>query len=608
MCNDFSIDINNTNYNVDLGQEQDFTISINETPDMVINLNEQGPMGPQGEEGPQGPQGPQGEKGAKGDTGEQGPKGDKGDTGNGIVNIEKASTVGLVDTYHVNYTNGNYDSFTVTNGRNGEGSVTDVTVNGVSVLDGSVAKVLVPTNNNQLTNGAGYITGITSSDITTALGYTPLSNVTKYGSSLSYSSNVLQLLDQNGNGLGSSVTIQSSPDIDNKSITTNSDDELQTVGVIDQNNTTNAIKTWIGTKAQYDAIVTKDSNTQYTCTDSGEIYLGTDLIANKAGNRNIGEIIPSTIPLTDAELHLLDGALIQGNGIYSAFVTYIAGLVSTYPNLFVSESDWQSAVTTYGVCGKFVYDSTNNTVRLPKITGILEGTTDLTALGDLVEAGLPNITGSLTSGGNGEVIHSSVIASGAFKKERTTASQVSYSGSGGNANLYFDASRSSSIYGNSSTVQPQTIKVLYYIVVATSTKTDIQVDIDKIATDLNGKADVDLTNATPAISFAAAMNNAGIRTVVETYSSGTSWYRVWSDKWCEQGGTNTNDGNIIITLLKPYRDTNYSVIATPASKNNNNPNFSAAIGTRTTTQFNISFSNSTTGNSCNHWLAYGYIN
>ena len=34
----------------------------------------------------------------------------------------------------------------------------------------------------------------------------------------------------------------------------------------------------------------------------------------------------------------------------------------------------------------------------------------------------------------------------------------------------------------------------YYIVVATSSKTDIQVDIDEIATDLNGKADVDLTN------------------------------------------------------------------------------------------------------------------
>ena len=34
----------------------------------------------------------------------------------------------------------------------------------------------IPTNNNQLTNGAGYITGITSGNVTTALGYTPVTN------------------------------------------------------------------------------------------------------------------------------------------------------------------------------------------------------------------------------------------------------------------------------------------------------------------------------------------------------------------------------------------------------------------------------------------------
>ena len=40
--------------------------------------------------------------------------------------------------------------------------------------------------------------------------------------------------------------------------------------------------------------------------------------------KNIGEIITSSIPLTDAGLHLLDGSLIQGGGIYDDFVQYIA--------------------------------------------------------------------------------------------------------------------------------------------------------------------------------------------------------------------------------------------------------------------------------------------
>lgn len=54
---------------------------------------------------------------------------------------------------------------------------------------------------------------------------------------------------------------------DNKSITTNASDQLQAIGVINQNDTTTALKSWTGTKAQYDAIVTKDANTLYNITD-----------------------------------------------------------------------------------------------------------------------------------------------------------------------------------------------------------------------------------------------------------------------------------------------------------------------------------------------------
>ena len=365
-------------------------------------------------------------------------------------------------------------------------------------------------------------------------------------------------------------------------------------------------------------------------------------------SRNIGEIVASTVPLTDAGLHLLDGALIQGSGIYADFVSYISSLYkeeevtwvqphltsntsygtvsstslySTYPpypafngivgggdkyisnstsggNLtwelpipikmasckvyqtgeasylnrfpssialqgsndgstwenigsasdysqptsenyievtvtnptyykyykwtfganfggntgiavseikidavyirrteyFCTEAEWQQSVTNYGVCGKFVYDSVNNTVRLPKVTGIIEGTTDLNALGDLVEAGLPDHTHTLTVGANAG-----------------SSWPSTYKAAWGNDDQYRDANKSSAttnsasacnpIYGNSDTVQPQTIKALYYIVIATSTKTNIQVDIDEIATDLNSKADVDLSNTTPSQSF-----------------------------------------------------------------------------------------------------------
>ena len=79
-------------------------------------------------------------RGAKGDTGAT------GETGNGISNIRKTSTSGLVDTYTITYTDGTTTTFTVTNGQNGTGSVADVWQNGVSVLDGTVAKVVADAN------------------------------------------------------------------------------------------------------------------------------------------------------------------------------------------------------------------------------------------------------------------------------------------------------------------------------------------------------------------------------------------------------------------------------------------------------------------------------
>jgi len=229
------------------------------------------------------------------------------------------------------------------------------------------------------------------------------------------------------------------------------------------------------------------------------LYLGENKIADNTCSRNIGEIIQSTIPLTDAGLHLLDGALISSAGSYAKFVNYIAGLVTDYPDLFVSESDWQSAVTTYGVCGKFVYDSTNNTVRLPKITGFTEGTTDVTALGDLIEAGLPNITGSFDGRGNGNGTSGwggALVSkgTGVFNVSYKTGTNSAYGVAETNNTVHYDvatfnASNSNPIYGKSSTVQPQSIKVLYYIVIANSTVT---ISIENLDVTEVGKAFVDL--------------------------------------------------------------------------------------------------------------------
>jgi len=291
--------------------------------------------------------------------------------------------------------------------------------------------------------------------------------------------------------------------------------------------------------------ITVDSNNKLIYTDNINF-----------SSRYIGEMIISSIPITDASVHLTDGALLQ-YGSYKAFIDYIADLYDSgnYSNIFETEANWQASVTTYGTCGKFVYDSVNNTVRLPKITGILEGTNTLAELGALVQAGLPVHThnrGNMEI--SGYLIGETTASGGSFSTVPYTAASAS---SSDYESYYTDfyASRSwtgttgNPIYSNNiqntSTVQPQTTKVYYYIVVATGTKTDIEVDIDEIATDLNGKADTDLTNVdnTAHIMIAGqGMPSKTKYTALSLGASGTNYTAPANGYFCIAITTNSTGG------------------------------------------------------------------
>lgn len=77
-------------------------------------------------------------------------------------------------------------------------------------------------------------------------------------------------------------------DIDGNTITFNSNNEIQTIGVINSSNNTTTLKLWTGTRAEYDEITTKDSNTLYYITDdTGD--LGTFANANLSNLSSTGE-------------------------------------------------------------------------------------------------------------------------------------------------------------------------------------------------------------------------------------------------------------------------------------------------------------------------------
>lgn len=202
-----------------------------------------------------------------------------------------------------------------------------------------------------------------------------------------------------------------------------------------------------------------------------------DAITSVLHKRNIGELIWSSLPLEDSTLLLANGLKLEKDGLYPAFVEYMNDLKSknSTGSWYCTEEEWQGIVAKYGACGKYVVEE--DFVRIPKLTGFIEGTVDTDALGDLVEAGLPNIEGWA----NFTDVTEKRSFNGCFHQTGKSAPAEGGGRSASRNYLAFDASRSNSIYGNSSTVQPQAIQQFIYIVISTdNTKgVDIAGDYDE---------------------------------------------------------------------------------------------------------------------------------
>jgi len=66
--------------------------------------------------------------------------------------------------------------------------------------------------------------------------------------------------------------------------------------------------------------------------------------------------------------------------------------------------------------------------------------------------------------------------------------------------------------------------------------------------------------------------------IVEKYKNGKSWYRIYSDGWCEQGGFlygDSDSNNKPVSFLKEFSDTNYSLNATVV---NHSDSYSGSTG------------------------------
>lgn len=268
--------------------------------------------------------------------------------------------------------------------------------------------------------------------------------------------------------------------------------------------------------------------------------------------------------------------------------------------LTCSYADYASDISTYGQCIRWAVDTVNETFKVPTIKdgSFIQQALSDSELGKCYKAGVPNITGSITK----QWVSRTATVTGAFLNSTKPTTGSGSPGTGGDANvtgvLDFDASNSSSIYGNSNTVQPEAVSLRYFVVVANGEINESMMDWAAWASSLSGKLNTDGSN------LGTGTGQGTVRAVVETYVNGTSWYRIYSDGWCEQGGfitMSSTSGNVY--FFKPFVDTNYTIMTTAQRDRHA---YQTVVTARNTHYFSW-LVDLITGYTGTMWTACGYI-
>lgn len=335
-----------------------------------------------------------------------------------------------------------------------------------------------------------------------------------------------------------------------------------------------------GTTAENDAFtgaegeITVDTEKHQLRVHDGETQ-GGFVIGSGGSGRNIGDIFYTT--RTDSGL---GGAVECNGGTYSTADYTGAGSIGELLEAgklpYVSLAEYATLLSTNGVVGVFGWDGTGTTsFRVPTLQDVFIECGQAAQLGNYMPAGLPNITASVN--GAKEVRLSDYT--GAFYSETSKSQSGTANVSGSDYhNLYLDASRSSSIYGNSDTVQPKAVKYRAMVQLFNSTTDEAVATVGTVVAQVGEN--------TTQIANRVVKGHELIDFQIPTAANGYTWYRKYADGWVEQGG-DVSGTNGTITFPITMAGSDYQIMANVKNKSitGSNSVFSLLTNNLTTTSF-----------------------
>lgn len=345
--------------------------------------------------------------------------------------------------------------------------------------------------------------------------------------------------------------------------------------------------------------VTSTSTTQAATANAVKTaYDKAEEAASKAG-LPLGHIFAWPFQTAPDGCIILNGSTYDRT-LYADLFTYVKSKGWTK-----TETEWQGiAQANNGFCPWYSDGDGSTNFRTPKFAPYQKLALASSDAGKYYEAGLPNIEGTC---GKERHIDSYAsfcdqIAEGAFIGDESSTNTLHTGGNyyGGYGRINFDASLSNPIYGNSTTVQPESHDWIV-CVVAFGTATNV------------GSADVaDVMSAVGQVQadVATKLEDSTVH-ITNTWKSSDnrSWYRKYSDGWIEQGGekffgSGAVSRTVTTSLNTNFASTSYTVISQATQTANVEYQNATEVISRSKSNFVIQLGYGEAGSVM--WYACGY--